>query len=193
MWRWSKANFSTPIPNSIGKDMGLKRNTLSTILHHSSVILYRWILLSMREQSGFPSLLISHREIQNGPFCNSQRHHNQHIFPPGKWQESTRAQTPPWSRWKFQRWVQRTKAEKKHLTHFSTDESSRGQPQSVSHVEVSFSWNSPMVDSTVCTYLSHMEYCHTNCKGCGKTQQTTKNRKSLKSLWIDFTHSPLVN
>ena len=37
--------------------------------------------------------------------------------------------------------VKRTKAEKKYLTQFSSDQPSRGQPQSVSHVEVSLVLN----------------------------------------------------
>ena len=110
----------------------------------------------------------------------------QYNFRQGRWRESTRGSTPPWSRWNFQRSVQWTKAEKKYLTHFPSDEPSRGQPQSVSHVEESLSWNSPAVDCIVCTYFSQME-CHTiavnvlanknNCKGCGKTQQATNEYK----------------
>ena len=44
--------------------------------NHNPEISNRWRLLSMRGQSGFPSLLNSPLEIQNGQFSKSQCEHN---------------------------------------------------------------------------------------------------------------------
>ena len=107
-----------------------KFKMVSSLNPNVSTICYCWYF--------FPQGSTTSAQCQHNLYC-------WYIFPQGRWQESTRAQTPPWSRWKFQRWVQKTKAEKlKHLTLFFSDKPSRGQPQSVSHVELSLTWNSPV-------------------------------------------------